>query len=85
MKVSKEAADHFNKAARFYRCPPEEVELMRAAYEDEPEGAAICFAAIAAHVDRVSAPAVEVEHTLTGPQFLKLGLVAKEMEARRDA
>jgi hypothetical protein len=57
---------------------------MKAAYERDPEGAAICFAAIAAHLDLVAAPTAEPEHTLTGEQFLKLGVVAKEMEAMRD-
>lgn len=85
MKVNKEQAIHFNKTAHFYQCPPEEVVEMKAAYERDPESAAICFAEMAAHVDLVVAQVAEHERALTGEQFLKLGRLAREMEAMRDA
>lgn len=81
MKVNKEKASHFNKAVGHYQCPPEEVAEMKAAYERDPEGAAVCFAAIAFHVDQMTGPAIEPEHTLTGEQFLKLGELSRETES----
>ena len=80
MKVNKEQASHFRKAVGHYQCTPEEVILMKAAYEADPEGAAICFAAIAFHVDLVTGPVAETERTITGEQFLKLGELSRELE-----
>ena len=81
MKVNRKEAAYFNRVVGHYGCSPEEVVEMKAAYERDPEGAAMCFAAIAFHVDQMAGPAHEPEHTLTGEQFLKLGEVAREMQA----
>lgn len=80
MKVNKEQASNFNEGVRHYQCTPEEVAEMKAAYERDPDGAAICFAAIAFHVDLVTGPAAATERTITGEQFLKLGALSRELE-----
>jgi hypothetical protein len=85
IKVSKEQAKHFKAVVAYYQCPPEEVEVMRAAYESDPGSAAACFAAIAAHIEVMAGPVVPPENSITGEQFLRMGVVAKEMEAMRDA
>jgi hypothetical protein len=83
MKVGKEQAEHFRAVVAHYQCPPDEVELMKAAYERDPEGAAVCFAALAEHVARMADPPATGERVLNGEQFLHLGEVAREMEAKR--
>ena len=81
IKVGKEQAGNFKTAVAHYQCPPDEVELMKAAYERDPECAAACFAALAGHVARMAPLAATSERVLTGEQFLRLGVVAREMQA----
>lgn len=85
MKVNRKQASHFQLVVGRYQCSPEEVEDMKAAYERDPEGAAMCFAELAAQIERMDAGAVEAERSLDGEQFLRLGRIAREMEADRDA
>ncbi|HKQ24113.1 MAG TPA: hypothetical protein VJT81_06690 [Burkholderiales bacterium] len=83
MKVNREEAANFAKAVGHYQVQLDEVLLMKAAYERDHEGAAICFAAIAFHVDRMTARPLEKESSINGEQFLKLGAMARELEKER--
>jgi hypothetical protein len=85
LKVTKEQAEHFRAAVAYYQCAVDEVALMRAAYQGDSEGAAVCFAALAAQIERMAVASIQDERVLTGEQFLKLGVLAKQMEAMRDA
>lgn len=79
MKVNREQASHFKTVVGHYRCSPEEVTEMKAAYERDPEGAAICFAAIAAEVILINGPE-QPEHSINGEQFLKIGETARQLQ-----
>ena len=45
-KVTKEFLNHFETVAKYYECPPDEVELMKAIARGDMENAKICFESI---------------------------------------
>lgn len=45
-------ANAFNLVCEFYRCTPEEIELMRAAARANPQDAATCYFALQKEIER---------------------------------
>ena len=48
-------AEQFRLVAEYYECPPDEVELMKAAVRRDREAAATCYEALAAEIADIKA------------------------------